>query len=75
MSLSFSSRKLASHSPDQTNLTSLRVNLVKWILIDSQLVISRSQLYLRENLNTLQLIKQIIYSWEWILILHHHLFN
>jgi hypothetical protein len=42
------------------------------LFLDSQLAIFRSQLYLREHISTLQLIKQIIYSWEWVLVLHHH---
>jgi hypothetical protein len=42
------------------------------LFLDSQLVVSRSQIYLREHPSTLQLIKQIIYSWEWVLVLHYH---
>ena len=42
------------------------------LFLDSQLVVSRSQIYLREHSSTLQLIKQVIYSWEWVSVLHRH---
>jgi hypothetical protein len=47
-------------------------SLLYVLFLDSQLVVSRSQIYLREHPNTLQLIKQVIYSWEWVPVLHRH---
>ena len=35
-------------------------------------MVSRSQIYLREHPSTLQLIKQVIYSWKWVPVLRRH---
>jgi hypothetical protein len=53
-------------------ITGLECSLLYVLFLDYQLVVSRSQIYLREHPNSLQLIKQIIYSWEWVLVLHRH---
>jgi hypothetical protein len=53
-------------------ITGSESSLLYVLFLDSQPVVSRSQIYLREHPITLQLIKQVIYSWEWVLVLHRH---
>ena len=53
-------------------ITGSEGSLLYVLFLDSQLVVSRSQINLREHSSTLQLIKQVIYSWEWVSIIHRH---
>ena len=54
------------------SITGSESSLLYVLFLDSQLVVSRSQIYIREHSSTLQLIKQVIYSWKWVLVLHRH---
>ena len=53
-------------------ITGLECSLLYFLFLDSQLVVSKSQIYLRKHPSTLQLIKQVIYSWKWVPVLHRH---